>query len=57
MNRRIVIPQGAGKKISRDMKCSIQFVSYSLNFKQNSELSRKIREIAKDQYGGVEIGG
>lgn len=57
MNKRVIIPRGAGKQISRDLKCSVQFVSYSLNYKRNTELSRKIREVAKDQYGGIEVGG
>ena len=43
-------------KIASAMKCTREMVSKSLNFKKDSFLARRIRYVAKEQYGGVEIG-
>lgn len=56
MNRRIVISRGDGVKIASAFNCTREMVSKSLNFKKNSMLARKIRHVAKEQYGGIEIG-
>lgn len=57
MKRRIVVEHGDMRKIAASMGCTREMVSKSLNFGKNSDLARRIRYIAKTQYGGVEIGG
>lgn len=54
--RKIVVEYGNVGKIAKVMKCTPEMVSKALNFKKNSLLSRKIRKVAKEQFGGVEIG-
>ena len=56
MNRRIVMDRGSVVKIAQAMHCTREMVSKALNFKKNSMLARKIRYVAKEQYGGIEIG-
>ena len=56
MNRRIVISRGDGLKIASSFNCTREMVSKALNFKKDSMLARKIRYVAKEQYGGIEIG-
>lgn len=56
MNRRIVIDRGDGIKIASAFGCTREMVSKALNFKKDSKLARKIRFVAKEQYGGIEIG-
>lgn len=56
MNRRIVISRGDGLKIANTFNCTREMVSKALNFKKDSMLARKIRFVAKEQYGGIEIG-
>lgn len=56
MKRRIVVDRGDVQKIACVMHCTREMVSKSLNFNKNSELARRIRYVAKEQYGGVEIG-
>lgn len=57
MERRIVLDRGNVAKIARSMNCTREWVSKALNFRRNSLLARKIRYVAKEQYGGIEIGG
>ena len=56
MNRRIVLSHGDCVKIASSFKCTREMVSKALNFKKDSMLARKIRYVAKEQYGGIEIG-
>ena len=56
MNRRIVMDRGNVVKIAKTMNCTREMVSKALNYKKNSMLARKIRFVAKEQYGGIEIG-
>ena len=56
MNRRIVMDRGNVVNIAKTMNCTREMVSKALNFKKDSMLARKIRYVAKEQYGGVEIG-
>lgn len=56
MNRRIVLERGYVMKIACAMNCTREMVSKALNYKKNSMLARKIRFVAKEQYGGIEIG-
>lgn len=56
MNRRIVMDRGNVLKIAKSMNCTREMVSKALNFKKDSMLARKIRYVAKEQYGGIEIG-
>ncbi|MBO5427994.1 MAG: hypothetical protein J5996_06175 [Prevotella sp.] len=56
MNRRIVVGRGDGLKLASTFNCTREMVSKALNFKKDSMLARKIRFVAKEQYGGIEIG-
>lgn len=57
MDKRIVIQRGDRVKLARAMRCTVQMVSYSLNYAKDTELARKIRHVATHEYGGVEVGG
>ena len=56
MKRRIVMDRGSVVKLASTMSCTREMVSKALNFKKDSMLARKIRFVAKEQYGGIEIG-
>lgn len=56
MKRKIVLDYGNIGKIAKVMGCTREMVSKSLSFKKNSMLARKIRFVAKEQFGGVEVG-
>lgn len=56
MMRKIVVEYGNVGKIAKVLKCTPEMVSKALNFKKDSFLARKIRYVAKEQFGGVEIG-
>ena len=56
MNRRIVVGRVDGVKLASAFNCTREMVSKALNFKKDSMLARKIRYVAKEQYGGIEIG-
>lgn len=55
MNKRIVLNHGEAQKLASRFGCSREMVSKSLNFKKDSVLARKIRFVAKEHYGGVEV--
>jgi hypothetical protein len=46
MKRRIVVERGDGRCLSEIFGCTVQMVTYSLSFKKNSLLARKIRKAA-----------
>ncbi|GAY28486.1 MULTISPECIES: ArsR family transcriptional regulator [Prevotellaceae] len=56
MKKKIVLDRGNVAKIAKVMNCTPEMVSKSVNFKKNSLLARRIRYIAKEQFGGVEVG-
>jgi hypothetical protein len=56
MNKRIVMDRGGVVKLADAMNCTREMVSKALNFKKDTALARKIRHVAKSQYGGMEIG-
>ena len=56
MNRRIVMDRGNVIRIAERMRCTREMVSKSLNFKKDSILARKIRYVAKEHFGGIEVG-
>lgn len=56
MKRKIVLDRGNVAKIAKVMNCTPEMVSKSVNFKKNSLLARRIRYVAKEQFGGVEVG-
>lgn len=56
MMRKIVLEYGKVGKIAKVMRCTPEMVSKALNFKKNSLLARKIRYVAKEQFGGIEVG-
>jgi hypothetical protein len=53
MKRKIVIDRGEGKKLAKLFGCTAQMVSYSLTFRKNSLLARKIRKAALEN-GGID---
>lgn len=54
---KIVMPRlGDGLRIAKVFNCSAQAVSYALNMRTHSELSKKIRQYALNN-GGQEIKG
>lgn len=54
--KRIVLDYGKANQLAKTFKCSREMVSKALHFRKNSELARKIRYVAVQQYGGIEIG-
>lgn len=56
MNKRIVLSHGDAKRLALSMGCTREMVSKALNYKKNTELARRIRHVARSQYGGTEIG-
>jgi len=50
--KRITCPTGAGKEIAQEVGVSEQTVSLALNFKTNSLLAIRIRNLAKEKYYG-----
>lgn len=56
MKKKIVLDRGDVAKIAKVMNCTPEMVSKSVNFKKNSLLARKIRYVAKEQFGGIEVG-
>lgn len=56
MKKKIVLDRGNVTKIAKVMNCTPEMVSKSVNFKKNSLLARKIRYVAKEQFGGIEVG-
>ncbi len=56
MNKKIVLQHGDVSKVAASMNCTREMVSKALNFKKDTLLARRIRHVAKSQYGGVEIG-
>ena len=56
MRRKIVLEYGNVAKIAKVMSCTPRMVSMAVNFKKNSQLARKIRHVAKEQFGGIEVG-
>lgn len=53
--KRIVLKRGKVNEIAELMHVTREHVSRSLNFQTNSLLARKVRFVAKSQYGGVEV--
>lgn len=55
--KKIIVKHGAGREIAKVLGCDFTMVSKSLNYAPRTEglLGRKIRKVAKEQYGGVEI--
>lgn len=56
MNRRIVMDRGDVSRIAGAIGCTREMVSRALNYRVDTSLARRIRFVAKEQYGGVEIG-
>lgn len=56
MKKKIVLNHGDATKIAKVMGCTREMVSKSLSFKKDSLLARRIRYVAKEQFGGVEVG-
>ena len=55
--KKIIVKHGAGREIAKLLDCSFGMVSMALVYHPRTEglLGRKIRKVAKEQYGGVEI--
>lgn len=56
MKKRIVMERGDAKRLALSMGCTREMVSKALNFKKDTDLARRIRHVARSQYGGTEIG-
>lgn len=56
--KKVIVKHGVGQKLAEIFECSLPLVSQSLNYhpavKDNLK-SRKIRKVAKEQFGGIEI--
>ncbi len=52
MHRRVVMEYGLATALANKMQCSLEMVSRALNYKKNSSLARKIRNVAINEYGG-----
>ncbi len=50
----ILIEYNVAKEMADLMGCSKTMVSLSLQGKRNSDLAKKIRNVALTQYGGIE---
>ena len=50
--KKIYVRHGASRQIARDLNCSSAEVSYALSFTRNNMLSKLIREVAINRYGG-----
>ena len=48
--------RGRVVQLASTMNCTREMVSKALNFKKDSLLARRIRYVAKEQYGGMEVG-
>ena len=55
MKRRIVLEKGQGVMLAKTFELTPQTVSYALNFKNDSELARRIRKAALE-IGGIDTG-
>lgn len=53
--KRIIVKHGVRKQIAKSMNCSSAEVSYALNYARENAMSRRIRKVALDQFGGQEI--
>lgn len=53
--KKIVAPIGTGVKVARALGCSTTQVSLAMNYRDDSLLSRKIRKVAVEQFGGIEL--
>ena len=53
--KKIIAPIGTGVKVARALGCSATQVSLAMNYKDDSLLSRKIRKVAIEQFGGQEV--
>jgi len=54
MKRRIVLEKGQGKELARAFGCTPQTVCHAMNFRHDSELTRRIRKAAIEK-GGIEV--
>ncbi|MCR5362429.1 MAG: hypothetical protein K6E73_10555 [Bacteroidales bacterium] len=55
MNKRIVTKYGDSTRIAQAMNCTLAMVSKALTYKKDTPLARRIRHVAKTQYGAVEV--
>lgn len=53
--KKIIAPIGTGVKVARALGCSTTQVSLAMNYRDDSLLSRKIRKVAVEQFGGQEV--
>lgn len=53
--KKILLPYGAARKIAKALSCSDTTVSLALSYRRNDQMSRKVRKVALEQYGGHEV--
>lgn len=51
----IMVEHGGVRKLAKAFNVSEAMISLSLRGKRTGELAKKIRHVAKEQYGGVEM--
>lgn len=55
MKRRIKLKRGDVARVAIAMNCTREMASAALNFRKESRLARRIRLVAKEKFGGVEV--
>lgn len=53
--RYISIPYGKRKDLAQKLGCSQTTVANALHFKRDSELARRIRSVALNEFSGFEV--
>ena len=51
----VQIPYGKRKDLAKRMGCSQTTVANALHFKRDSELARRIRSVALNEFSGFEV--
>lgn len=53
--KKILLKHGDVKKLANAMHCTTRMVHLSTTYKANTLLAQKIRYVAVEQFGGVEV--
>ncbi len=55
MAKQLLTKKGTGKEIAKLLGVSEHTVSYAVRGRSDTETARKIRKLAKDHYGAIEV--
>lgn len=55
MTKQLYTKKGTGKKISKMLGVSVQTVSAAVRGRSDTETARKIRKVAVEHFGAVEV--